>query len=643
MNNKILGLFLLTVIASLALASAGDLSLTFVSPSSVSQNQGTATITFNLTNNNLTFLASPLAISGTSNIGTLGSWSVPASITSLSTSQVTGVLTFPANQVGPITLTINGNGTINGLLVPFSLSPLIQITPSYSFSMTSTSTALNSSNAASINITNTGNLALTIALTIQNGAINNIANNVINNLQPGASQIVTIQGSGSNVNKVTLTATPQGTNVPPAQSIVFLAPFCKGGVTTNGNLSVTDFTVRSTSDSSGETWKPLDNVIINVQVTNNGVSDIKKVKVVLALFDSNGNNKAGSLDFINQLDNQNDNQIDLGRLNSGGSEKRARFEFNVPGDLKDGSYKLDAKAYNSDVGELNDCTDTVGTSNEQSVSLELEDADSKLIAFDNLLLSQDTATCGDTLTMNLDAWNVGTDSQDRVRVNLDNTALHLSESQEIINGLDGQSSQPMTFTFTIPQNIPDGNYPIQVSADYKYSNGAYHQTESGQIQRMPLKISGCIVTSQVSQDASITATLNTAAVAGQEIIVKATIKNTGQSTTSYTVLTSGIESFSTLEKIDPQTFTLDAGQSKDVLIYLKANSGASGDYTFNINAAFGSKTKTQPVSLTVQSQSNMFSGLGQSLKTNWLIWVIVLVNIILIVLIIVIAVRIVKR
>ena len=72
-----------------------------------------------------------------------------------------------------------------------------------------------------------------------------------------------------------------------------------------------------------------------------------------------------------------------------------------------------------------------------------------------------------------------------------------------------------------------------------------------------------------TRNALITAILETAdsdVKAGKEITIKATIKNTGNETTTYTFGLEGNELFSTLKSITPSSLTLTAGQSQDVSI-----------------------------------------------------------------------------
>jgi len=153
---------------------------------------------------------------------------------------------------------------------------------------------------------------------------------------------------------------------------------------------------------------------------------------------------------------------------------------------------------------------------------------------------------------------------------------------------------------------------------------------------------GCL--SSLKQSALVTAELASDAVAGKEIVVKATVKNTGETTTVYTMTASNYDSWADFEKIDPTILTLEAGQTGTTSIYLMPFSDSTGEKTFTIKAFFAGKSTEQTVSVTLEKASGIrgISGaaIEESIRQNGLVWLIVLVNVILIIAIIVVAVKI---
>ena len=129
------------------------------------------------------------------------------------------------------------------------------------------------------------------------------------------------------------------------------------------------------------------------------------------------------------------------------------------------------------------------------------------------------------------------------------------------------------------------------------------------------------------------------AVAGEEVIVNAELKNTGDSTTTYTVSVSGNSAWSSLVSVTPSTVTLDAGESKTIPIVLELDEDAEGDQDFTIKVAYDDKVTEQEVGLAIAKTADQSQAFKEHLKENWFIYVIVLVNLILIIAIILVIKR----
>ena len=141
----------------------------------------------------------------------------------------------------------------------------------------------------------------------------------------------------------------------------------------------------------------------------------------------------------------------------------------------------------------------------------------------------------------------------------------------------------------------------------------------------------------------ITATLSSDALAGEQLVVKGTLKNTGTEQTTYVLSVTGYSAWANLNRIEPISLTLNAGESKDFNVYLDVKEDATGEQFFTITSAFDATTKEQQVSVVIQGKqpfSLTGSAIAEHFRTNWFIWVIVLINIILIIAIIAVARRI---
>jgi len=417
-------------------------------------------------------------------------------------------------------------------------------------------------------------------------------------------------------------------------SINIVKSYCASGEVGN-NLTISEVDIANNGEGDENTWMSLDEIELKITVdNNNNADDSERIDTIVkvGLYATNGQEKLG-------LD-----KIKFGNI-KGGDDKTMTVTFEVPADLgiDESNYQLLIKAYRS--GH----EDEICIVYPQSVGVDREDNEDRYVILRNITLSPSPVSCGDSITLNARAVNIGTDDQDKVKVSLFNKELGLNLYQ-VINNLNEGEEQDVQFDFRIPQNVSAKSYNLQLSNKYDYngdyssdSDNAYDQ--SSESFNVLANVANC----QASQSASITASLQTPSAdvkAGNQIIIKATLRNTGASSTTYTLTLPGSEAFSTTASINPQTITLTSGQSQDILITLNLNSDASGDYTFNIVASSGTTPITaQPVSLSVAGTgaSNITgSTILNSVKANWFIWVIVLINIILIVAIIIVAVKVSK-
>ena len=502
----------------------------------------------------------------------------------------------------------------------------------------------------------------TIILTNENTTVNDIklaitdivdgANSVDLSVTP--TPITTLLASGTqsvsiDVNNIvgnlkfgsytsTLTATI-GTNTTPAatSTVTFQKSFCsKGSI---GNLSIKSIDFNSNGDEDDE-WKALDEIEVEVEVENIGVNDIKDIKVELGLFDAQGRNKASDLDF----DNTGEDEIDLGRLNDG-DEDTVTFTFRVPPDFEAGDYRLAVKASSDDAGESLECADTSDDLNNdffQTIDIQKEDDEGKFIAFDNIEIKPDQVTCGDTVTLTADVFNVGDEDQDQVKITLFNKDLNIDLSKEIRENLDEGDKAEISFDFVVPQGIMDKLYLLDLSADYDYRNSNYRQSLDD-TTKTGLRVLGCGLVenpTNTGKIASITASLISEAKAGEDLSVKSTVTNLGVEA-DFVVRATGFESWATLNSISSPIVHLKNGESKEVTLDFNVDEKATGEQSFFLEVLSGDKSERREVVANLESTETSSPGLN--LPGNSLIWVIGIINVVLIILIIVVAARISRK
>jgi hypothetical protein len=320
-----------------------------------------------------------------------------------------------------------------------------------------------------------------------------------------------------------------------------------------------------------------------------------------------------------------------------GKKEQVTFTINVPAEVIEGSgrYVLYVKAY-EDGAEETECS-------EKLQQIQIERDSRSVIVLD--IAAPNASICGADEDIKFKVANIGRNSEKKILVEMVNNELGIKQSREISDLAQDDNPKDVTFTIHIPENATEKTYSLSFNLYYKYdtNNKEYNINENG-VASQNIKVEGnCIKVSNTN--ALITATLESGGNAGQEMTIRANIKNTGQVETNYIMLVTGIDSFATLTSIDPQSLTLKPNEAQDVTIKLMAKPDASGDYSFTITSLFNGKTKPQSVAVTIAGKSSVIGGSAilNSLKSNWLIWVIVVVNIVLIVLIIAVAVRISRR
>src|SRR3989339_484788 len=133
-------------------------------------------------------------------------------------------------------------------------------------------------------------------------------------------------------------------------------------------------------------------------------------------------------------------------------------------------------------------------------------------------------------------------------------------------------------------------------------------------------------------DVSVSANLISGGQAGEELIIKAIIANTGEESTAYTLNTAGYTAWASSVSIDQNTFTL--------------NKEAFGDQMFNLEILSNNQLiSQQPVSVLIKEADKGFVDQIKSItgKINWVLWAIILLNIILVIVIVIVAIRIAKN
>jgi len=396
----------------------------------------------------------------------------------------------------------------------------------------------------------------------------------------------------------------------------------------NGNLdiSIEDLSVEKNNGKSygkDNEWLPLDDVNVEISVSNEGNEKIKNIEIKWGLY-----NKDSGEWIID--DKENDFNL------NDGDDKTVTisFELDQPKDFEDsGDYVFYAWATGEDEEFDGDETCIMDS---ESVDIIIE---SDFVVMDNIEIPE-TALCGSDVQISADVWNIGEDDQDDVSVLIYNKDLGLNKVVEI-GDIDAFDNEPIDFTFQLPKDAEEKSYPIKFTV-YDEDNSIYQNEydDEDSASTVFLKVEGgCSVA-----EASVSAVLESGGQAGKPMIVKATIVNTGDKTTSYSLNAAGYAEWASSASLDKTSLNLDAGKSEQVLLTFNVNKEALGDKLFYLEVLSENELiVNQPVQVEITKKSglgitgNVFSGESKYL------WGIGIINLILVILIIVIAVRIARK
>ena len=513
-----------------------------------------------------------------------------------------------------------------------------------------------SSQTGIFTVKNTGTSTLTNIVFTDAGAFNvEFSQVAIASLAPGAtsSQITItptdLATSGFQIKTVTVTATAADSTTGILTFSVG-GSFCSAGEK-GGKLDIRNIKIDNNGEGKDDEWNLLDEIEVEVEVENTAANDdVDDVFIEIGLFDSTGNNVITDLDF----DNTDEEGADVGNMNDGDKET-VTYTFRVPADIEDGSYKLTVKAYSDNIGESLECTDTSSDLDQttyQKIDVQRESDEGKFIAFENTELSSTEFTCGDLVTLSTDVFNIGDEDQDQVLVTLFNNELKIKESYEIRNDVDQGDNEAVTFSFSLPQDATNKIYQFELLSEYDYKNNNYRQ-KADSTAKVPIKVIGCSATgsgtgsgtgtgSTSDRFVAISASLDSSATAGEELVVRATITNLLSQDASFAIGVDGYQDWASLGGISERILPgVNGGESKEVTIRLKVNDDASGEQSFIIEV--GSEEKSQTREVVVNLQESQASSKGFNLGSNAYLWIIGVINVVLIILIIVVAIRISRR
>ena len=583
-------------------------TLTFtnvVVPTSANDASGTFQITFDLTNNDI-----PTSLSWTS--------SIPTSIAMPTGGDGDPVVNFNVASIAssvtvPVIATVTYTNTYGGPTSQIDLNTVVIYTDSLGLQTTNNPTAAvlildTTKPVISITGSNPAYVALSGTYTDAGATATDNYDSTL-----AITSVSTVNTAIAGTYIVTYTAQDSSANqaVTKTRTVVVYSNFCAAGSSdTDLALSVD---IKNKGNGEDDEWQPLDTIEVEVEfdnnkVSSNGLYDLNDLTFEIGIFNGAGQNVAGDMIWISE----DEDKFEFGDVDEGDDAKHV-FEFRVnPAEFSaDGNYKVKIKAFPSGqestycIAQSSDLTSFGASKYDADVSINLPGDDEAVVVDEAALPLPAVAQCEDEVTFSADIWNIGDkDFEDQIMITLYNSELGISENKTITGDLDQGETTQVTFTFEVPAGIDEKIYSLDMRTYYDWDadNSEYDEVSKNTFV-LPLTISGNCIPAQLT----IFASLESGGKAGEPLVVKSTITNTGDEETTYAFAVSGYSNWASSAKIN-STLTLAAGQSGDVWVTLDVDKKTSGDQTFNIEASSeGELLKTQPVQVGIEGKQGLLN------------------------------------
>ena len=611
-----------SMVSAVALSAINLIS----SPTSVSHDDGSFEIVFNVTNTGVAgtlfynlsnFTSTQSGLEFTFNDYSIADGSVTA-VTEI----ITATVSFDEHQSGVISGNINVGNTDTATDETFAFSTTInsesELTISLIDDLTKTQNGV-------VKVENTGNVDLTSINLVEATTSDDFTIQFNeSNFALSAGDSILVEVSSSEVadltyktdNSLDIKAT-SGTLNSNLIELSVDSKFYEGD--NNGELRTTIDRVDLTGFGSDEEyWYPFDKIELKINVENAGNSDIENIDLELCLLDVTANRcvlTEGDMDIAEE-------SFDI----DSGDDKNIIVSFIVDaGQLREGN--TDYKLYVSAIGKVDD-RDSEYNDEEtgESVFMDIEIRTDEAFVIVNDIVFMDISnyfeaselSCGNEVVLTAKVWNIGEDDldNDKVFVRVYNRELGINQIISFNNGINSMDNEIMELSFTIPENTAEKTHAIDftVSDDERFGDKDIYNTQEDDEARYTgfLKVANCVVPVIAP---TVNAELGSTAKVGENLIVKTIVTNNDEDG-DVVISVSGIEEWATLVSISPQTAFIKKGEYAEVTIILKPNK--AGAQSFNIDTIINGELNTQPVGIAnVEGRFELFSDMNS--KTFYVI------------------------
>jgi len=386
-----------------------------------------------------------------------------------------------------------------------------------------------------------------------------------------------------------------------------------------------------------DVWFPFEEIQVDIEIENDGNFDVDDISVEWGVWDSAAREWVIDLDEEDEI-NLNDGDQDTLTFSLTIDDDVDMDLDQLQGGTDDYVFYVVARGIinDNDAGSLDD--DDTCVVGDETVTIEIE---SDFVVLGNFNIPEQVQ-CSESVTITADAWNIGDNDQDSVSVFVTNSELGVREDIDV-GDIDSFDKQQVSLTFTVPADAEEKIHRLSFEV-FDEDNDLYENDFDDDPAEfsVPLTVSGNCGAAGTGE-VSVFANIASGGKAGQELIVKATVTNTGASQKVYSLNVAGFDDWASSFSLDQNSLLLGAGQSRDVLVTLDVNDDAAGSRTFFLEFVSGGDLVRQPVTVAVTEARGAGGITGLVTGGNWYLWGIGLLNVLLVIVIIFVAVRIAKK
>jgi hypothetical protein len=417
--------------------------------------------------------------------------------------------------------------------------------------------------------------------------------------------------------------------------------FCDEENTADLDIDIESIDVIKGFGDDDEYWYPLDEIEIEIEVSDPEY-DVEDIEIEFCLYDLEENECILDEDDIEI----SEDDFDLDE----GDKIKTILSFKVdPEELTSGN--KDYRIYIKAIGKIDD--KNYEEEDEETCVSVYEDieivTDDEFVIIDNIVLNKEIFQCGEELRITADVWNIGDEEleDDEIFVRVYNKDLEIDEKIEFIRGIDEMDKEELDLIFKIPKEIEEKFYVIDMYAyddEDMYANDIYENSEDDKAEYfVSVKVEGNCV-KEIEDQVVVFANLESAANAGEKMIVKATVMNLGDDSSIYAINVANYAGWAYSATLDKTIFNLEKGSSEDVLITLDIKEDAYGSKSFDIELVLDEQVVLkQPITVSIESSEGIFGGLIENMKDNALLWSIGILNVILVLAIIIVAIKLIVK